>query len=126
MSHALSYAVDGPVVIVRVTGTPTDEERAAVYGAIARDAAVPKPALLLINASRADPSSGSADIRHRAQMLAGVLVPLGTERCALVVPPRLADDAYEFQAAAGELSVEVRLFIDEDSAKRWLRGEEGK
>jgi hypothetical protein len=120
MSTMLSYSVDGAVVIVRVVGTATINDLVAVYGAIARDESVPKPARLLINASRADPVSGPADFRDGAKELAALLGPELTRHCVVVVPPRLADDAYEFQAAAAELGVEVKLFIDEESATQWL------
>lgn len=118
----LTYRIDDSILVLVAVGTPTADQRQAVFEAIRNDPLVRPGSPVLIDASQADRVGSLPVVQERAHLLVELLGTKMGSVCAVVVPPSLAGEALYFQAAGGELGVRVGLFADEDSARRWLGG----
>jgi hypothetical protein len=119
-TDVLTYSVDGSILTVVAAGTTGDTDRQHFYQTIREDSRVPDGALLLVDATRADPAKSIHELRERAHLIALRLGRKMGPVCAVITPPRLTEDAVYFQAASGELGVRVGIFTDEAEARRWL------
>jgi hypothetical protein len=120
-SPLLSYEIDGSILTLRASGTPTTADRQPVYDAVRADARVPNDARLLLDIREIDVAMyGEHAVVERFRVLFDQLgLKLGPA-CAMLVPPGLADRARMFQEAASEFGLQVRIFTDEPSARQWL------
>jgi hypothetical protein len=116
----LRYEVYGRVLTITVKGTPTDDQRESAYTAIALDGRVPRKALVLLDGRRADSPGSPQDVEARARALVrGIGSKLGPA-CAVIVSPRLFEEAQHFQVVTTELGLKVGVFQDELQAREWL------
>ena len=116
----LAYDVLGTILTLIAQGTPSEEERRMVFDQIARDSRVPVAALVLLDVRRADPRSSLEEVEVRTRALVKFLGSKLGPACAVIVPPRLVEEAEAFRRVGSTLGLEVRLFRDEPDARRWL------
>jgi hypothetical protein len=116
----LSYEVDGPILILRASGTATAEERVAVLDAVRADERVPTGAPLLLDAREIDGIADRQVMVERLRMLLQHLGPKLGPVCALLVTPRVREQADIFRKEAVGIGLRVELFGNEPSARRWL------
>jgi hypothetical protein len=116
----ISYETDGRILTLRATGTTTLAQRIPVFAAIRDDPRVPDAALLLIDARTTDAAANEHVVVEHVRVLFEVLGnKLGT-LCAMIVAPQIDPSARLFQNRALDLALEVSIFDDEVSARRWL------
>jgi hypothetical protein len=116
----LSYEVDGSILILRASGTATDEKREAVLDSVRADERVPSGAPLLLDVREIDGVVGKQAVVERLRMLLQHLGPKLGQVCALLVAPRVREQADIFQREAVGIGLRVELFGNEPSARRWL------
>jgi hypothetical protein len=119
----LSYEIDASILTLRVSGALTANEREAVFDAVRADARVPRGALLLIDARERDLAPSEFAVVERLRVLLDQLGPKLGHECAVVVPAELAAQWRIFQEAASGAGLQVALFSDEPSARRWLEAQ---
>jgi hypothetical protein len=116
----LSYEIDGSILTLRASGSPTPAERQSVFDAVRSDARVPKGALVLLDVRKVDVGMSEPVVTERLRVLLDHLGPKLGPVCALIVTPEIVDQAGLFQAAAVGVGLRVALFSDEQLARHWL------
>lgn len=120
----LNYDVDGRVLFIAASGTPTDEDRRRLLDAIEADPRVPAAALVLLDVRRADARGNPREVEHRTRYFIQKLGPKVGPVCAVIVAPELMHEAVHMQSAGAELGLRIGLFKSEDEARKWLRAYE--
>ena len=116
----LSYETDGSILTLRASGTTTRGEREPVFDAVRADAGVPNGALLLLDVREVDVWMSEYVVIERLRVLLDQLGPKLGPACAMIITPRVADQARIFQAEGAGFALRVGLFSDEQSARKWL------
>jgi hypothetical protein len=120
----VSYEIDGSVLTFRASGTTTREEREPVFAAVRADERVPNGALVLLDMREVDVGMSTPVVVERLRVLLDLLGrKLGTT-CAVIITPELGDQASSFQTEATRFGLRVKLFSDEQAARRWLKTNE--
>lgn len=119
----LSYEIDGSILTLRVSGTPTLSDRQPVFDAVRADARVPRNALLLFDVRELAVGMWSEyTVVERLRVLFDQLGPKLGPACAVIAAPALTEQSRQFQMAALDFGLRVGLFNDEPSARQWLVG----
>jgi hypothetical protein len=113
----LSYEVDGSILIVRASGTTTNDEREAVSDAVRADERVRNGAPLLLDAREVDGIGDRQAVVERLRSLLQHLGPKLGQVCALLVTPKVRDQADTFKTEAVRIGLRVELFADEAAAR---------
>ena len=116
----LSYEVDGSILILRASGTSTADERGSALDAVRADERVPNGAPLLLDAREVDVIADRQVLVERLRTLLHHLGPKLGQVCAVLVAPRVRDQAGMFKTEAVGIGLRVELFSDETAARRWL------
>jgi hypothetical protein len=116
----LSYEVDDSILTLRASGTATAEERQSVLDAVRTDERVPSGAPLLLDVREIDGVADKQVMVERLRLLLRHLGPKLGKVCALLVAPRVREQADIFQREAIGIGLRVELFGNEPSARRWL------
>jgi len=116
----LSYTIDGSLLTLNASGTPTLDEREQVFNAMRADPAVPNGAQLLIDARDVDLALADVSMAERLRVLVDLVGPKLGPVCAVIIPAGLATQFRLFQTAGRGAGLKVELFSDEQSARQWL------
>jgi hypothetical protein len=117
----LSYEIDGSILTLRASGTTTGDQREPVFNALRADARVPNGALVLLDVREVDVGMSKPVVAERVRLLFDLLGPKLGLACALLVTPAISDQSSLFQTEAIGFGLQVKLFSDEQTARRWLK-----
>jgi hypothetical protein len=117
----LSYDIDsdGTILTLTASGSPTPEEREAVFHAIRVDPRVHDGALLILDVRSVRLDLTEAVLMDRLRALIDQLgMKLGSA-CAMINREH-GHDSQVVQIAGRDFGLRVRLFHEEASARQWL------
>jgi hypothetical protein len=117
-----SYRIDAPFVEVSLGAIYTSTELRRLFESIRDDPAVPDEALLLFDTTARTEVIATADIRERLDVLVDTLRPRIAPVFAIIVSSATALMAQTAQREARAKGFRVGLFLDVESARRWLAG----
>jgi hypothetical protein len=126
----LSYEVDGSILILRASGTATAEERESVLDAVRADAHVPSGPPLLLDLREIDGIADKQVMVERLRMLPQHLGPKLGPGCALLVAPRVREQADIFRqrrwVSAYGSNISATSHPHADGSIRTRRGARGR
>lgn len=120
----LTYHVDGRVLSIAASGTPSDDERRVLIEAILEDPRIPDAALVLLDVRRADARGNPREVEHRTRYFIQRLAPRIGPVCAVIVAPEMMHEAVHMQSAGAEMGLRIGLFKSEADARQWLKAYE--
>jgi hypothetical protein len=118
----LSYRINGPFVEVSLGDTYSLSALRALFESVRDDPALPRGALLLFDGSARTDVLSDADVRARLDALLETLAPRVAPVCAVIMSSAIARAAQTAQREARAADFRVELFLDFESARRWLAG----
>ena len=116
----LPYRIDGQFVEISLGARYTVTELRALFEAIRDDPGVPDGALLVFDASARTQVLSEDAVRARLRMLFDTLRSRVAPAIALIVSSASAVTGQTAQREASASGVRVGLFLDTESARRWL------